>query len=370
MSARRSSDSVSPPAAPAEEGDESRPALPRLGSGKTTINDIARLTGVSKKTVSRVINGSELVHPETREKVQALMTELGYSPDPQARGLAFRHSFLIGLVFDNPTAQYIVNMQYGALDALRDSGFELVVHPCDSKQADYIEGIKRFVQRQKLYGVILIPRVSEDQALADALQELGIRYARIASVPLDEPTRMVLTHDRRAGAEVAEYLESLGHRQVGLITGPKRYRSSIERGGGFIEGLARRGIKLSETHIYEGGYTFESGVAGAEALLRQSPRPTAIFACNDEMAAGVYKAALRMGLSIPGDLSVVGYDDSPLASQLWPPLTTIHLPVRDLGRQAAGLLLAKDWPQAREAPAAFTVSPHLVVRDSTQPPRS
>jgi LacI family transcriptional regulator len=370
MSARRSSDSVSPPAAPAEEGDESRHAQPRLGSGKTTINDIARLTGVSKKTVSRVINGSELVHPETREKVQALMTELGYSPDPQARGLAFRHSFLIGLVFDNPTAQYIVNMQYGALDALRDSGFELVVHPCDSKQADYIEGIKRFVQRQKLYGVILIPRVSEDQALADALQELGIRYARIASVPLDEPTRMVLTHDRRAGAEVAEYLESLGHRQVGLITGPKRYRSSIERGGGFIEGLARRGIKLSETHIYEGGYTFESGVAGAEALLRQSPRPTAIFACNDEMAAGVYKAALRMGLSIPGDLSVVGYDDSPLASQLWPPLTTIHLPVRDLGRQAAGLLLAKDWPQAREAPAAFTVSPHLVVRDSTQPPRS
>lgn len=346
------------------------PVKAKPPQGKTTINDIARLSGVSKKTVSRVINGSELVHPETRDKVQALMEEMGYTPDPQARGLAFRHAFLIGLVFDNPTAQYIVSMQYGALDALRDSGFELVVHPCDSKQSDYIEGIKRFVQRQKLYGVILIPRVSEDQALADALQELEVRYVRIASVPLDEPTRMVLTHDRRAGGEVAEYLESLGHRQFGLITGPKRYRSSIERGGGFIEGLNRRGIKLGEDCIYEGGYTFESGVAGAEALLRQSPRPSAIFACNDEMAAGVYKAALRMGLSIPGDLSVVGYDDSPLASQLWPPLTTIHLPVRDLGRQAAGLLLAKDWPRAKESPAAFTVSPHLVVRDSTQPPKS
>lgn len=365
MSPRRKS----PPEATSPAADEPTPAPARLPAGKTTINDIARLSGVSKKTVSRVINGSELVHPETREKVQALMLEMGYTPDPQARGLAFRHSFLIGLVFDNPTAQYIVNMQYGALDALRDSGFELVVHPCDSKQSDYIDGIRRFVQRQKLYGVILIPRVSEDQALAEALQELGVRYARIASVPLDEPTRMVLTHDRRAGSEVAEYLESLGHRCVGLITGPKRYRSSIERGGGFIEGLARRGIKLSEDQVYEGGYTFESGVAGAEFLLRQSPRPTAIFACNDEMAAGVYKAALRMGLSIPGDLSVVGYDDSPLATQLWPALTTIHLPVRDLGRQAAGLLLAKDWPGAREAPAAFTVSPHLVVRDSTQPPR-
>jgi LacI family transcriptional regulator len=342
---------------------------PAIDGGKTTINDIARLTNVSKKTVSRVINGSALVHPDTRAKVQKLMLEMRYTPDPQARGLAFRHAFLIGLVFDNPTAQYIVNMQYGALDALRDTGFELVVHPCDSKQADYIEGIRRFVQRQKLYGVILIPRVSEDQALADALIELRVRYVRIASVLLDEPARMVLTHDRRAGAEVAEYLDSLGHRRIGLITGPKRYRSSIERGGGFSDALAKRGVKLGAANVYEGGYTFESGVAGAEVLLRQSPRPTAIFACNDEMAAGIYKAAMRMGLSIPDDLSVVGYDDSPLAGQLWPPLTTIRLPVRDIGRQAASLLLAKDGPGVIETPAAYTVSPHLVIRESTQPPR-
>lgn len=344
-------------------------AIRTFGSGATTISDIARLTGVSKKTVSRVINGSELVHPETRDKIKALMTELKYTPDPQARGLAFRHSFLIGLVFDNPTAQYIVNMQYGVLDALRDSGFELVVHPCDSKRADYIDGIRHFVQRQKLYAVILIPRVSEDQALAEMLQELGVRYVRIASVALDEASRMVKTQDRRAGSEVAEYLESLGHRHIGLITGPKRYRSSIERGGGFREGLARRGITLGDEAVYEGGYTFESGVAGAEALLRREPRPTAIFACNDEMAAGVYKAAQRMGLSIPGDLTVIGYDDSPLASQLWPPLTTIHLPVREIGRQAASLVLTKDRQQNPEGNAAITVSPHLVIRDSSQPPR-
>ena len=101
-------------------------------SGKTsTINDIARLSGVSKKTVSRIINDSPLVRKDTRERVEAVMREVGYSPDPMARGLAFRKSFLIGMVYDNPTAQYIVNMQYGALDALRDSGFELVVHPCD-----------------------------------------------------------------------------------------------------------------------------------------------------------------------------------------------------------------------------------------------
>ena len=359
---RRATVATAPPAADDPPGGSGK-------GGRSTINDVARLAGVSKKTVSRVINDSPLVRPDTRAKVLALMQQLGYAPDPQARGLAFRRSFLIGLVYDNPTAQYIVNMQYGVLDALRDSGFELVVHPCDSKQEGYIEGIRRFVQQQKLWGVILIPRVSEDQALADMLREADCRYVRIASIAVDEAARMLQTHDRRAGGEVADYLESLGHRRIGLITGPTRYRSSIERGGGFLDALGKRGIRLPPEAIYEGGYTFESGVAGAEQLLRQEPRPTAIFACNDEMAAGVYKAALRMGLSIPRDLSVVGYDDSPLASQLWPALSTIHLPIRDLGRQAAQMLLAGEPPARGPRPAPLAaVTPHLIARDSCQPP--
>ncbi|HWS77596.1 MAG TPA: LacI family DNA-binding transcriptional regulator, partial [Thermomonas sp.] len=139
------------------------PASTRTATRASTINDIARLSGVSKKTVSRIINKSPLVKPDTRERVEAVMREVGYSPDPMARALAFRRSFLIGMVYDNPTAQYIVNMQYGALDALRDSGFELVVHPCDSRSPGYIEGVRRFVQQQKLHGVMLVPRVSEDQ---------------------------------------------------------------------------------------------------------------------------------------------------------------------------------------------------------------
>jgi LacI family transcriptional regulator len=336
--------------------------------GKATINDIARLAGVSKKTVSRVINNSPLVHEETREKVLALMKQLGYTPDPQARGLAFRRSFLIGMVYDNPTAQYIVNMQYGALDALRDSGYELVVHPCDSTKENYIEGVRRFALQQKLHGVILVPRVSEDEQLAAALRDIGVRYVRIASVQLDEPERMLVTREREAGAEAANYLESLGHRTLGLITGPRRYRSSVERGGGFLGGLSQRGIELPPDYTYEGGYTFESGVAGAEYLLAKSPRPTAIFACNDEMAAGVYKAAMRRGLNIPSELSVVGYDDSPLASQLWPALTTIHSPIRDIGRQAAQALLRDEADTAASLPPT-TVTPRLVVRDSSQRPR-
>jgi LacI family transcriptional regulator len=344
--------------------------LPSAASGKATINDIARLAGVSKKTVSRVINDSPLVKPETRTKVHALMQEYGYMPDPQARGLAFRRSFLIGLVFDNPTAQYIVNIQYGVLDALRETSYELVVHPCDSKSEGYIDGIRRFVQQQKLHGVILIPRVSEDQALAETLRAIECRYVRIASIPLDDAARMLVTQDRAAGAEAANYLESLGHRRIGLITGPRRYRSSIERGDGFIDALGRRGIQVPADRVYEGGYTFESGVAGAEQLLARPDRPTAIFACNDEMAAGVYKAALRMGIAIPGELSVVGYDDSPLASQLWPALTTIRLPVRDVGRQAATLLLAQDSAVSTGSTVMTSVTPHLVARDSCMPPQA
>ncbi|WP_101925693.1 MULTISPECIES: LacI family DNA-binding transcriptional regulator [Luteimonas] len=329
-----------------------------------TINDIARLAGVSKKTVSRIINNSPLVRQDTREKVETLMREVGYSPDPLARGLAFRRSFLIGMVYDNPTAQFIVNMQYGALDSLRGSGFELVVHPCDSRSPDYVDGVRRFVQQQKLHGVMLVPRVSEDPALADMLDSIGMRYVRIAAVSMDKPERMVVTHDHDGAAEVADYLQSLGHRDIALITGPRDYRSSIERTGGFLSALAKRGIELPKARVVEAGYTFESGVAAAEKLLSGKKRPTAIFCGNDEMAAGVYRVAMRDGINVPRDLSVVGYDDSPLATRLWPPLTSVRRDTRDTGRIAAAMLI-----QAADGPRALaSVRPHLILRDSCQPP--
>lgn len=338
----------------------------RLPAGKAaTINDIARLAGVSKKTVSRIINHSPLVRKDTREKVEALMREVGYSPDPLARGLAFRRSFLIGMVYDNPTAQYIVDMQYGALDGLRDSGFELVVHPCDSRAPGYIDGVRRFVQQQKLHGVMLVPRASEDQNLADMLAELDCRYTRIVPVGYeDNDGRMIVTHDRDGAVEAAEYLINLGHRDIALITGALTYRSAIERTEGFVDALARRGVEVPASRIIQASYTFESGVAAAEKLLAGKKRPTAIFCGNDEMAAGVYKVALRAGINIPRDLSVIGYDDSPLASRLWPSLTSVRRHTRDTGRIAATALIRSDLSTLPVA----SVRPHLIVRDSCQPP--
>lgn len=336
---------------------------------RATINDIARLASVSKKTVSRVINQSPFVKEETRARIDAVIQQIGYHPDPQARGLAFRRSFLIGLVYDNPNAQYIVNIQDGALDALRGSGFELVVHPCDRRSDDFVPGVRRFVERQKLHGVILLPPVAEDQALVVALQELDCAYVRVASVKLDTAAHMVMSNDREAAAEVGKYLESLGHQRIALIAGPAQHRSAHERQSGFVSALQQRGIKVAPDYIVEGNYTFDSGVVCAEALLARNPRPTAIFACNDEMAAGVYKAAYRLGIRIPEDLSVVGFDDSPLASRLWPSLTTVRLPIRDMGRLAASKLLPQASKDAGEGAAATSiVVPHLTVRDSSRPP--
>ncbi|HEY3798873.1 MAG TPA: LacI family DNA-binding transcriptional regulator [Caulobacteraceae bacterium] len=345
-------------------------ASPRRAEAPTsgrrpTINDIARLAEVSKKTVSRVINASPFVKEDTRERVAAIMRELDYVPDPQARGLAFRRSFLVGFIYDNPNPQYVVNAQQGILDALAGSGLVLAVRPCDRAAPSFLEDMRSFVQRQKLYGVILFPSVSEDEALIEQLRALECPYVRVASVELDSAGSMLVTNDAIGGAESARHLADLGHTRIGHITGPLSFRSTHERRQGFADGLAERGLALDEARVRAGAYTFESGVACARALLALSPRPTAIFAGNDEMALGAYQAARDAGLRVPEDLSIVGYDDSPIAARVWPALTTVRLPIRDMGRIAAHKLMRQDGADSPEADE--TVRPTLIVRASSGP---
>jgi len=336
---------------------------------KHTINDIARLANVSKKTVSRVINDSPFVREETRTRVTEIMKRVGYTPDPQARGLAFRRSFLIGLIYDNPNAPYVINIQEGALAALRKMGYELVVHPCDRTSPEFLSEIRQLIARQKLDGVVLLPPVSEISALPDMLKKLGCPYIRVLSAALDDADNLVLSRDRESSAEVAEHLVRLGHTRVAMISGPESYRSSRERIAGFSQALADRGLSLAPEYMIEGSYTFESGAACAEHLLSMPQRPTAIFAGNDETAAGVYRTAYLRGLKIPDDLTVVGFDDSPLASRLCPSLTTMRQPIRDMGRIAAEKLMAKIANVAGPTTSASTVFPHLVVRESSGRPK-
>jgi LacI family transcriptional regulator len=348
---------------------KSSPARIETLDRKHTINDIARLANVSKKTVSRVINDSPFVREETRTRVTEIMTRVGYTPDPQARGLAFRRSFLIGLIYDNPNAPYVINIQEGALAALRSKGYELVVHPCDRGGPQFQNEIRQLISRQKIDGVILLPPVSEIAALSDMLLSLDCPYVRVLSAALDDADNLVLSRDRESSAEVAEHLARLGHTRIAMVSGPNGYRSSHERISGFTQALAERGLHLLPQYVAEGAYTFESGAACAEHLLSMSPRPTAIFAGNDETAAGVYRTAYLRGLKIPDDLTVVGFDDSPLASRLCPSLTTMRQPIREMGRIAAEKLIAKIAGVPGPNTAASTVFPHLVVRESSGPPR-
>jgi len=343
---------------------------PKRSGKPATINDVARLAGVSKKTVSRVINNSPFVREETRAKVEAVIAAAGFTPDPQARGLAFRRSFLVGMIYDNPSPNYVVNMQQGVLDAVRGSGLELVVHPCNRASENFLADVEGFVVRQKLFGVVMPPSVSEDERVVALLRAADCPYVRIASVSLDEPARMVVTNDSRGAAEAARHLAELGHTRVAFISGPDSFRSSHERGRGFEAGLAEHGLTLDPACVRRGAYTFESGVEAAADLLSAPNPPTAIFAGNDEMAIGVMKAARDRGLDVPFDLSIVGFDDLPMASRVWPNLTTVRLPVRDMGRMAAEKLTARSRgldPAALDQPE---IIPSLVVRDSAAPPRT
>ena len=352
---------MKPPTRSAVRTDESAADGPRR---RPTINDIARLAGVSKKTVSRVINASPFVRDDTRERIEAVIAELGYAPDPQARGLAYGHSFLIGLVYDNPNPQYVVNMQLGLLDGMRGSGFELVVHPCDRGSPTFLDDLRSFVERQRLFGVVLTPSVSEDERAATLMAEIGCAYVRVASVSLDRPEHMIETRDRLGGREAARHLADLGHTRIAFVSGPPSFRSSHERRSGFEEALAECGLSLSKPYAAEGAYTFESGIECGRRLLQMEPRPTAIFAGNDEMAAGVLQAARQLGVRVPEDLSLIGFDDFQIASRLWPTLTTVRTPTREIGRLAVERLMGRE-DDLRDPKGRL---PTLVVRDSTAPP--
>ena len=328
---------------------------------KPTINDVARLSGVSKKTVSRVINNSPLLNDATREKVEAVIAELGYVPNPQARALALRRNFLIGLIHDNPNAQTVLTVQEGMLDAMKGTEFALVVRPVDRKSPRLLADIRHFIEQQRLWGVYLLPPISEDESFASLCRELGCHYVRMGSARLDEDAHLVESNDRDSVRAGVEHLIALGHRHFGHVSGPEGFRSATERELGLRDALAAHGLDLPEAAVVRGNYTFESGYAAAQAVLRAVPRPTAIFAANDEMAAAVLHAAREAGLDVPGQLSILGFDDTPIAAHIWPPLTTVRWPIRAMAKAAALKLIRPE--KALDQPSFFRSD--LVVRAST-----
>lgn len=303
--------------------------------GKATINDVAELAGVSKKTVSRVINRSPLLNDATREKVEAVIAQLGYVPNPQARALALRRNFLIGLIHDNPNAQTVLTVQQGMLEAIRDTEFALVVRPINRRSPTLLADIRHFIEQQRLFGVFILPPISENEELSALCRDLGCNYVRMGSARLDDEAHLVESNDRQAVAAAVSHLIAQGHRRIGFVAGPQGFRSAYEREQGYRDALSAHGIATDPALMTGGNYTFETGLEAGRVLFAAEARPSAIFSSNDEMAAGIVHAAHEAGLDVPGDVSLVGFDDTPIAAHMWPPLTTVRWPIKAMAHSAA-----------------------------------
>ncbi|MBV1910118.1 MAG: LacI family DNA-binding transcriptional regulator [Kangiellaceae bacterium] len=337
----------------------------------STINDVARHAGVSMKTVSRVINNEPSVRISTLEKVRASIKELNYRPNNSARSLAGTRSYTIGFIYDNPNAYYVIDMQNGILSECKNNNFELLIHPCNHKSSDIKQELTNLINHSRIAGVVLTPPFSEMPMVSELLENLSLPYVQIVS-GRDEVGRSdssILIDDFQAAYDITEHLIELGHRNIGFLCGGREHMSSIERLEGFKAALATNGINLRKRSVLEGEYSFNSGVVNAKKLLFRKERPSAIFASNDEIAAGALFAARLEGIDIPRELSIVGFENSPFSRQTWPKLTTAHQPNELIAQQAVSLLIAKiqgrskDYIEDKQLLRRF--KPALVVRDST-----
>ena len=325
-----------------------------------TINDVAAKAGVSKKTVSRVINELPLVRGETRTRVLKAIKALRYVPNLQARSLASNRSYLLGFIYDNPNADFVSDLQSGVLAKCQRHGYELVVRQCRMDDPYLAHDIAGLAERTKLDGIVILPPLSENDALARALRDVNCPFVRIGAVALDEAGSYINCEDRHAAEQMATHLVQLGHKRIAFIRGPRGFKSASERAKGFRAGLKKAGLVLDSGFTVQGKYTYKSGLECGRLLLERRSPPTAIFASNDQMAQGVLRVANELGLSVPNDVAIAGFDDGAVAIRSWPPLTTIRQPVESIGELAAIKLI-----HSTADPTPDNVSPELVVRAST-----
>ena len=334
-----------------------------------TIVDVAREAGVSIKTVSRVLNQEPGVHESTRAQVLKVVEALRYRPKQSARSLAGGRSFLIGLLYYDPSASFVGSVQQGATLRCRELGYHLVVESLHNDAPDLRQQVDRMVMALRPDGMILTPPLCDNPEVLAALRDSGTPCVQISPERDLQGMPSVRMDDVHAAEEITNLLLSLGHRHVALIKGPADQSASALRTQGYLNALRAHGLEPDPELILPGLFTFDSGRDAAFQLLSRRQRPTAVFASNDDMALGVLAAAHRLGLAVPGDLSVAGFDDSPPAALVWPPLTTIRQPVAEMARTAVEMLVAApraDMEPQPEAELHRVLSHELVVRESTR----
>jgi LacI family transcriptional regulator len=317
-----------------------------------------------------VLNNEQNVRPETRDKVRRAVEELGYSVNHQARALASGSGRTILLVHSHdpdrePNSYYHSGLELGALRACSALGFDLVTRAVDPAIGDRERLLSSLVERERPAGIVLPPPLSDDVDLLQAMKRAGVR---VVAVSAGEQGRAVVPSsgmDERAGGRaIGEFLVSIGHRHIGFVKGPRDHLAAALRYDGFVDALRNAGVEDAPWTV-TGDFTFKSGVEAAERLLADRVKVTALACANDDMAAGAMLALHRAGLDIPSDISVTGFDDTPMSEIVWPPLTTVRQPIKEIAERAVRILIE----QTADDDAEFEPLPHaLVIRESTAAP--
>jgi LacI family transcriptional regulator len=334
-----------------------------------TIQEVADLAQVSSKTVSRVINNEPLVRADTRKRVLEAIEQLNYRPNLNARGLASNRSFLIGLFCDRP-GDYLSEFQQGAIVRCRESYMHLMVETVDVRGPDIDKQMDALLGQLRLEGVILLPPLSDHPVVLNKLHEASTPIVRIAPKHSLSATPSIGIDDYAASRQVTAHLASLGHRRIGFILGRPEHGATEQRYLGFVDEMRAHQIPVDSDLVQTGNFEFGDGLICAERMLRAAAPPTAIFASNDDMAAAVVSMARKFGLDLPGQLSVAGFDDAPIACMIWPELTTVRQPVAAMARIAADLIIRFEprrngWP---DRIPRHLLDHELVIRNSTSRP--
>jgi LacI family transcriptional regulator len=333
---------------------------------RSRIEDVAAAAGVSMKTVSRVLNHEPNVREQTRDRVMRAVEQLQYKPNLSARSLAGQRSYMVALVYNNPSRNYLMEIQSGMLEACRANHYNLVLAPVGSGKQRIADDIKGFFEYFDPDGVVLIPPLTDDKEVLDYLEEHEVPFACVA--PRNPQMRIgVMMEETAAVLELMAGLIALGHKRIGHIKGPRAHGACQWRYAGYRGALRTAGIAYDAKLVVQGEFSFESGINAANQLLDLTEPPTAIFAANDDMAAGVIRVAGERGLAVPRDLSVCGFDDTPIARHIYPALTTVRQPTSEMGRLATLQLLERI--RTPGAGRMVHVEHTLLFRESTRPPK-
>lgn len=338
----------------------------RRQKGAVTIQDVARRAGVSPMTVSRVINGERNVREAKRQAVDAAIRELNYAPNPAAQSLAGGEFIRLGLLYSNPSSAYLSEFLVGSLDQCSRANIQLAVEKCGEAQDEAI-AIQRLVA-SGVDGMLLPPPLCDSEAVLAAVLASDTPAVMVATGRPRPGISSVRIDDFAAAYEITRHLLDLGHRRIGFIKGHPNQTASAERLRGYRAALEAAGVAPEADRIVQGYFTYRSGLDAAGQLLSLPEPPTAVFASNDDMAAATIAVAHARGLDVPGDVSVCGYDDTALATTVWPELTTVRQPIAEMAREAVTILaqmIRARRTGAAQAPVDLLL-PHALIRRQSE----